>query len=396
MMPFPFFRLTLLAVALIAQLYLFARAARFIRSSRRSRRFKSIAVILAGLAMAMLSGASAYIMFRPVLWVNAPTAAQVLLFYPPAIWSIGSMASALLLFLTRCLGRLANFVAKIIRRMTHRPKPALPDPVRRRLLRAGVAGIAVAPFFVAGYGVTHARRPCDIAVVNLPFGRTLRVVQLTDIHAGIYMTEREMRRYSDMVRELRPDLFVLTGDFVSNSLSFLPGCLREMARIETRYGTYAVLGNHEHWYGWPREIHRYFRECKVPLLQNSREVIQTDQGPFAVAGIDDLRAGLPDLHAAVAGLVPSIPILLLSHRPEIFPEAVDRGIGLTLAGHYHGGQIKLSLAGKDLSIAHFRTLYPEGLYRENDSYLYVSRGIGTTFTPVRLNAPPEITVLQLT
>jgi predicted MPP superfamily phosphohydrolase len=125
-------------------------------------------------------------------------------------------------------------------------------------------------------------------------------------------------------------------------------------------------------------------------------VIQTEQGPFAVAGIDDLRAGHPDLDGALSGLDPTIPTLLLSHRPEIFPRAAAHGIPLTLAGHYHGGQVKLSLPGGNISIAHLMTPYPEGLYRINASCLYVSRGIGTTFTPVRLNAPPEITLFHLT
>jgi hypothetical protein len=85
----------------------------------------------------------------------------------------------------------------------------------------------------------------------------------------------------------------------------------------------------------------------------------------------------------------------LSHRPEISPQAAAGGIALTLSGHYHGGQVKLSLPGGDISLAHLRTPYPEGLYRINDSHLYVSRGIGTTFTPVWMNAPPEVTLLHL-
>ena len=121
-------------------------------------------------------------------------------------------------------------------------------------------------------------------------------------------------------------------------------------------------------------------------------MIQTGEGPFAVAGIDDLRTGHPNMEAALQGLAPAMPTLLLSHRPEIFPQAAALGIPLTLAGHYHGGQIKLW----GISPAHLRTPYPEGLYRINGSRLYVSCGIGTTFTPVRLNVPPEVTLLNLT
>ena len=139
-----------------------------------------------------------------------------------------------------------------------------------------------------------------------------------------------------------------------------------------------------------------FRQHGIVLLTNTHMVIRKEQGPFAVAGIDDLLVGQPDLEGALRGLDVAVPTLLLSHRPEIFPQAAAHGIPLTLAGHWHGGQIELSLPGGAISIAHLRSPYPEGLYRINASRLYVSRGIGTTFTPVRLNAPPEVTVFHLT
>ena len=139
-----------------------------------------------------------------------------------------------------------------------------------------------------------------------------------------------------------------------------------------------------------------FRQHGIPLLRNAHRVIHTPEGPFAVAGIDDLHAGVPDLEAALRGLTPDIPTILLSHRPEIFPEAAEQGVALTLAGHYHGGQIKLSLPKRAISVAHLRSPYPEGLFRIDEARLYVSRGIGTSLTPVRLNARPEVTLLNLT
>ena len=125
----------------------------------------------------------------------------------------------------------------------------LVDPDRRRLLQAGVAGLATAPFLLSGYGAAYASKAYDVRELTLPFGRSLRVVQLSDIHAGVYMTQEEIRRYADQVIALQPDLFVLTGDFISNSMEFLPGCVEEMARVRARYGTFATLGNHENWYG---------------------------------------------------------------------------------------------------------------------------------------------------
>jgi len=107
----------------------------------------------------------------------------------------------------------------------------------------------------------------------------------------------------------------------------------------------------------------------------------TPGGPLRRCRIDDLHAGQPDLEAALRGLTPAIPTILLSHRPEIFPAAAEQGVALTLAGHYHGGQIKLSLPKRAISVAHLRSPYPEGLYRIDEACLYVSRGIGTSLTP---------------
>jgi hypothetical protein len=222
------------------------------------------------------------------------------------------------------------------------------------------------------------------------------VVQLTDSHAGLYMTRDEIRRYTNQAIALQPDLLVLTGDFISNSTAFLAGCLKELARVQARFGTFATLGNHEHLYGDLTKIKAIFQEHGIPLLTNAHRIIQAARCLFAVAGIDDIQWGSPDLGAALLGLDPTIPTLLLSHRAEIFPQAAARGIPLTLAGHWHGGQVKLSFPGTTISFAHYRTPSPEGLYRIRQSHLYVSRGIGTTGTPVRLNAPPEVTVFHLT
>jgi len=260
---------------------------------------------------------------------------------------------------------------------------------------AGAASLASAPFVLVGYGAGYATAAYQITKLSLPFGRSLRVVQISDIHAGLYMTRGQVKHCVDVVNDLRPDLVVVTGDFISNSMYFAYGCAEELARLRSRYGTFAVLGNHEHWYGNPREVEAVFRAQQISLLNNAHRVIQTDQGPFAVAGIDDLGSGHPDLEAALQGLDPSIPTLLLSHCPEIFPQAAERRIPLTLAGHWHGGQIRLKLPGLDLSVAHLLTPYPEGLYRINASHLYVTRGIGTAWTPIRLNASPEVVPLAL-
>jgi len=395
-LPFHTFLGIVITLAVVAQIYLFLRIRQAIRSSLRQDRFKFPTIGLVGAIIVLLFAANLYIMFKPIPWVDPPPEAQLLLFYPPAVWGLGSILSALILGLMQLIGWLGSMVARRCRALITQPSSIPMNPERRRFLQAGVGGLVTAPFLLVGYGAAYAGRTSDVQELTLPFGRSLRVVQLTDIHAGIYMTRKEIRRYTDQINALQPDLFVLTGDFISNSIAFLPGCLEEMARVRPRYGTFATLGNHEHWYGKMSDIQALFRQYSIPLLLNGHQVIRTEQGSFAVAGIDDLRAGFPDLEATLRGINATTPTLLLSHRPEIFPQAAACAIPLTLAGHYHGGQVTLRLPGGAISLAHLRTPYPEGLYRINASLLYVSRGIGTTFSPVRLNAPPEVTLLHLT
>ena len=389
-------RYIVVSLAVFAQLYLFVRVRQAVLSSGLPERVKRPAVFLAGSGIGLLFAMNVFILVRPIPWVEAPAPLRALLFYLPAAWGFGSILSALLLALSQGAWGLGRAVARRFKGAAHRPWEDPADPGRRLFLQAGAGAIAAAPFVLSGYGAAWAARTHEVRELSLPFGIPLRVVQLTDHHAGPYMTREDLRRYADAVIALEPELFVLTGDYVSNSIAFLPGCLEEMARVRARYGTFATLGNHEHWVANPDRLRAAFRQYGVPLLYNAHRVIRTGKGPFAVVGIDDMRIGDHDLDAALRGLDPAIPAILLSHRPEIFPEAAGRGIALTLAGHYHGGQIKLSLHGRDLSLAHLRTPYPEGLYRIGGCRLYVSRGIGTTFTPVRLGARPEITVFNLT
>ena len=393
-MEFATIRLVGFTLAVLSQGYLFIRIRRAIKSLPGPDLFKSGAVVPVGITILLLFIANRYIMFYPITWAHPPIAAQLFLFYLPAVWSLGSILSALVLFIVDCAGGLGRAVFRIFRN-TGREELGPMNPARRHFLQVGLGGLAAAPLVLCGYGAVYTRKAFKVRELSLPFGRSLRVVQLTDIHAGIYMTREEIRRLTDLVIALQPDLFVLTGDYISNSMEYLPGCIEEMARVRAPYGTFATLGNHEHWYGELSLIRAVFSQYPIRLLMNDHQVVHTGQGAFTVAGIDDLRSGHPDLEAALRGLDPHMPALLLSHRPEVFPLAAACGIQLTLAGHYHGGQIKLSLPSGDISVAHLMTPYPEGLYRLNASHLYVSRGIGTTFTPVRINVPPEITLLHL-
>lgn len=396
-MYFHAFRIAFVASSLLAQLYLLVRSVTAIRSLRLRPRVDFWLRWVVGMFLGVLLTVNVALLIWPDPRIDPPQPVRWLIFYLPAIWSLGSIFAAFFLLVAALMARIGHAVLCSGREAPER-RVAVdpPDPDRRRFLQVGVGGLMLMPIAVSGYGAFHGARSCEVREIQVPFGRALRIVQLTDIHAGLYMTRQDIRRYVDLVREIQPDLFVLTGDYISGSIDFLPGCLDELARVHARYGTFAIPGNHDLWHCKPGSLRSLFKTHHIPLLVNRHRLIETAQGPFAVVGIDDMRSGFPDLTKALKGLAPSTPALLLSHRPEIFPEAAARRVALTLAGHYHGGQIKLPLPGGAFSLAHVRTPYVEGLHQINASHLYVSAGIGTTFTPVRLNVPPEVTVVHLT
>ncbi len=289
-------RLIIQTAAVFAQIYLFLRLWQAVRGWRRSEPWNSLVIGAAGAAIVFFFVINGYILFRPIPWVDPPAAIEVGLFYPAAVWGLGSIFSALLLVLVQLLVGLGRVAVRFARGPVTRGAAIAGDPARRRFLQAGVAGLFAGPLVLSGYGAVYAAKAYEVCELSLPFGRSLRVVQLSDIHAGIYMTRGEMRRVVDLAAALRPDLFLLTGDYISNSMKFLPGCVEEMARVEARYGTFAVMGNHEHWYGELSEILALFRQHRITFLLNAHQVIQGDQGFFAAAeseGCPEKRSSMP-------------------------------------------------------------------------------------------------------
>jgi hypothetical protein len=416
-------RTMILTLLVGSQLYLYLRGDRALRRSRLSpRRKRQLRAALAGF---FLSIATIYllVLFGGARLQHPSPLVLYGLLYPAAIWSFGSLFSFVILLFANLIG----WCARLLRwRSPHNAlsREEAPDPSRRRFVQTGLSVVSAVPVLISGYGASWEGTGHTVEEVRLVlagagplrpgsahasaalragpstplragFDPPLRVVQVSDIHSGLFMTPSRMRQCAEAVQQLQPDLFVLTGDFISNSMSYLAPCVEAMAHVRARYGSFAVLGNHEHWYGEPEEFVAAFDAAGITVLQNEHRVIETDRGRIAVAGIDDLRFGKPDLDRALADLDPLLPTILLSHRPEIFPRAAARGVALTLAGHYHGGQVNVKLFGFTLNVARLLSPYTEGLYRLGGSHLYVNRGLGTTGTPVRINAPPEITLFHL-
>lgn len=217
----------------------------------------------------------------------------------------------------------------------------------------------------------------------------LRIVQLSDIHMGLPdMPVTRIAAIVTQVNALHPDLVALTGDYQGGKLLDWTGgnlgpAIRPLAKLRSRLGTFAVRGNHDNAFWTPIILPLY----AMTYLQNAH----VDVGPIVIVGIDD-ATGAPDIARALVGIPVGKPVVMLMHEPDGFT-GVPVSVAVTLAGHTHGGQVRLPLIGTLLT--NTRHGYVRGRYVVGGRTLIVSSGIGTTALPIRHDVPPEIVVVTL-
>jgi uncharacterized protein len=288
------------------------------------------------------------------------------------------------------------------------PEPPA-DPSRRAFVARAAAGAAVA---VAGCGTGLAVRTAldpplvrevGVRLPKLPPALSgLTIAQISDLHVGYTIGEREVRRVVDLTNGLRPDLVAITGDLVDGTVDELRAAVATLGRLQARHGIFFVTGNHEYYSGvraWVEELGR----LGIRVLRNDRLAVG-DRGPggatIDLAGVDDAGSrrfgGGADLARALTGRDEERALVLLAHQPrtDAVGEAVRRGVDLQLSGHTHGGQIFpwTYLVGMAFP-------YLNGLYRHAEDgragQVYVSPGTGYWGPPMRLGVPAEITKLVL-
>jgi uncharacterized protein len=297
------------------------------------------------------------------------------------------------------------------------------SPSRRTFFRYAAYLAGSLPFLAATYGFASTRLRYTIHRVEVPIANLpkeldgLRIAQLSDIHISDYMTPDEIARAVAMANDLRADLAVVTGDFVCMVGDPLDACITELSRLRAPLGVWGCNGNHEIYAGVEDEADRLFREKGMRLLRARSAVIEHNGASFNLLGVDYQRdhmvAGGPagPMLGEIEHLIRrDIPNILLSHNPNSFPRAAELGIELSLAGHTHGGQVKVEIVDHSVNPARLITPFVAGLYRlpmasgqkpatpingSPKAALYVNRGLGTIGFPVRLGVPPEITLLTL-
>ncbi len=333
-------------------------------------------------------------------------------------WFVGSMLAFLLVIVFGLFDRVVRAAAWTYRkirkgaqqRVSGDSETAPSSPSRRQFLQQTAVLVSATPFVAAGYGLLYERFDVEVVRQRIRLARLpksfegFRIAQLSDIHMGPFTTADYIRRCVAITNGLKPDLVVLTGDYIA----WDPGTARDvvdaLAGLRAPHGVFGCLGNHESEGETEQFITALFTSQGIRVLRQERKAIQLDGEELNLIGIDVPRGESEAewkrdvyrrLHQGL--LMPGTVNILLAHEPSVFmfDRAADLGVDLTLAGHTHGGQLSLNFIDRSLNLSHLIYHYTSGWYENRGAQLYVNRGIGTTGCPIRIGVRPEISVFEL-
>jgi len=322
---------------------------------------------------------------QPSFWTAA------LIVRPSFAWQFNWIAFLLFLEPVIVLARLANVISG--------------EALIVSALRWLVAAVLVIGGIITLYGLATAARPPAITRLELKIpglsGKDdgIRVMQFTDPHWSWWTSDRETAKIAAMIKELNPDLLIITGDLVDQNPKYTNLIARHFADFEPRLGKYGIIGNHDVYTG-REEVAELMESCGVKMLRRGHVSLKDKGADLVLAGMDDSGDGWtgPDpwerhIPEIIAGCPKGMPIFWLGHRPSCFDKVIGLPVPLTLSGHTHGGQLRLPFNGPGLADIAFK--HPMGFYEKNGQMLYVSRGTGTVGWPFRIGCPQEIALITL-
>lgn len=250
---------------------------------------------------------------------------------------------------------------------------------------------------IAAYGVLVRRRWVAVNEIEIPV-RGLpeafdgyRIAQLSDLHIGGFSPLATGLRWARLTNEQKPDVIVLTGDYVTSGTVFHDDIAATVGALQAPDGVVVSMGNHD-YFGEGDPLIDKLRARGVTVLRNASTAIERAGEQLRIGAVDDTWTGRDDLAATLRDGVPHV---VLAHDPDLFESAARQGVPLMLSGHTHGGQVALPFFAERFNPARLRHKHTLGLYRDGDAYHYVHGGLGITGPPVRLGVPPEIAILTL-
>ncbi len=228
-----------------------------------------------------------------------------------------------------------------------------------------------------------------------------KIALLSDFHFDPYFSVHPLHAAVPLVNGLRPDLIALTGDFVSvplfgadaNGALAAGPCAKVLRQMTAPHGLWAVMGNHDFNTNQTHVIHALQAEG-IHVLENQSTAIERDGARFWLAGVNDVLSRTADLSETLRRVPTGDAVVLLAHEPDFADEASKFSIDLQLSGHSHGGQVRIPLL-PPLYLPTMAKKYVMGTYQVGPMPLYTNAGLGTVGVPVRLNCPPEITLITL-
>ncbi|MCO6429934.1 MAG: metallophosphoesterase [Deltaproteobacteria bacterium] len=300
------------------------------------------------------------------------------------------------------------------------------SPSRRRFFKFALGGtlafgaVGAAPRSVDTYDLETTSS--HIRLANLaPQFENYRIAFLSDIHLGPFVPDDYLASVIDEVNNQRVDLVLLGGDYIGIPDSYparlfkeveganyparrgseiaeliFRKCAQVLGSAKAHDGIFGVLGNHDHWNN--SGLCKKHFVGPIRLLVNELATIRRGSALLEIVGVDDLWTGVPRLSQAQKAFRPEATRVLVSHNPDYIERVVQASVArfdLALAGHTHGGQIKLPLFGPLIGYNVRSTILNEGPCRVRECHAHVSRGIGVVDIPLRLNCRPELTVLEL-
>jgi predicted MPP superfamily phosphohydrolase len=264
---------------------------------------------------------------------------------------------------------------------------------RRAVLKGALVASAGTLAGVGAYGYAYERHALEITRATVPVARLppalsgFRVGLITDIHRSLFVSHDDVTRAVAGLMAEKPDLIILGGDYVTwGDRAFVQPSAEALAPLDAPYGVFGILGNHDDDHDMPAALGRN----GVQVLKDSRTRLTVKNETVDLVGIRFWTKRQSDIAALMRGAAPMT--ILLAHDPRRLTEAAALNVPLVLSGHTHGGQIVLPLLGA-VAAQKFPTI--AGIGRRDRSTLFVSRGVGTIYLPVRINCPPEVAVLTL-
>ena len=275
---------------------------------------------------------------------------------------------------------------------------------RRKFIRlAATAGVAA---LAADSTLREPNRPrivrLEIALRRWPAPLDgFTVALLSDFHYDPYFSVHPLRSAISMVNGLRPDLVALAGDFVSvpwfgdaaAGAAAAEPCAQLLRKMQAPHGLWAVMGNHD-VFSDPNRVTSALRAVGIQVLSNQSLPIERDESRFWLSGVDDVMGGAAELDATLHNVPADEATILLAHEPDYADQVARYPVDLQLSGHSHGGQVRVPFV-RPLYLPELARKYIWGLYKIGGLTLYTNPGLGTVGVPVRMNCPPEITMLTL-